>query len=324
MLAEHPMAEVEVLLEEPVDTAVPVEVALVDATPGAALQVSPPLLGHMRALMALDDAQPLDLDVFLKTHAIVGSARARAWWQTTCFPRGTGVLNLDGVRDYAAARLGELDELRNRAYEQGRSRHEITVDDVSLELAAQVIYLEGYPETREGLDIGLEVTGETSLGRLILSILARNRHSAGDGDFAMVPDQPTMSRPGMVGRSGAMAQYQAAAATVAVPAHLRSCICCGETFAPKKGVPQAAFCALPNSTESECGLYDHALHTWAMNATRTPDMARIPVPDVYDFLRHARGNPQRLQQAMAWGEERLQFWKDDAARQFARMAGTAA
>src|SRR5215813_3466472 len=125
--------------------------------PAMGLVVNPGLVAYMRATMGLDETEWVDLEAFLAQHCIVGSARARAWWQTTCFPRGSGVLNLDVVRDYGAARLGELDELRNRAYEQGRSRHEVTVEDVSLDLAGQVLYLESYPEIREGLDIGLEV-----------------------------------------------------------------------------------------------------------------------------------------------------------------------
>ena len=193
----------------------------------------------------------------------------------------------------------------------------LTWEDVSLEVAAQVLYYESYPETREGIDIALELTGEP-LGKLILGVLGRQRQSMHDADFAMVPDRPAMPRPGAMAARPSLPQEPVVAGQ-----HLRTCVCCGEAFEPKKGVPQAAFCSLPNSTESECGLYDHALHTWAMNSTRTPDMARIPVPDVYDFLRHARGNPVRLQRAMAWGEERLQFWKDDAQRQFARMAGAA-
>ena len=323
-LLEHPMAQVALggAVEGPEPA---VEHGLEE---WGGLRVSQVLLGEMRALMGVAEDEELDLDRFVAEHAIVGSPRERAWWQTTCFPRGTGVLNLEVVRAFCSERLRELEQLRARAYDQGaKGTAPVTWEDVSLAVAAEVIYHESYPDVREHLDIAMEVTGE-GLDRIIMGVLGRDRDSLHSPDFSLVPDRTPVERVTPVRPAGPAQQpvQQVLGREVDASGNfLRTCKCCGETFSPKKGVPNSDFCSPAGSTESECGAFDHALHTWAGNAVRyaSEGMDRAPLPEPEDWLRHCRTRPEGFQRALTFRDSRVQFWLEDARRQFSRTVGAA-
>ncbi len=159
------------------------------------------------------------------------------------------------------------DAARSRMVQQARPATP-RPEDVSVEVAADVLFAQLYPDVQAKIDIACEQLRETRQA-LMLGMLSYARDEALAADMTFVPDAlkqdyaPASPPP----------VRQPALQHPVTPGALPVCQAC------QTGIPRDPLMKNPKPAyHQDCGQFVYACQTWANNAVRYPEMEQTPFP----------------------------------------------